>query len=250
MQFVKIPNLPQKRVKAVLISETVGADNLKTIEKLGIEPIVVHSCYDIAPAVSSHPDMLFHHLGGNKIVYYKNADKTVIKRLTELCFEMIASKAHLKQNYPYDIALNSARVDNYLFCLEGYTDKEILNYCAKSSVHIINVKQGYTKCSTCVVDEASIITSDIGIAKRADECGVAALLINHGFIKLKGYDEGFIGGCCGKIDKNKILFIGNLKNHKNCVEIKEFLKERKIEIEVISDSNLCDVGSIIPLLEE
>lgn len=250
MQFIKTPNIPQKRVKAVLISESAGEGVIKSIENRGIEPVIVHSCADIAKPVSSHPDMLFHHLGGSKMLYYKNADKGVKNRLAEMGFDMIPATHHLKTNYPYDIALNSVRIGSNLFCLQKYTDKVLLDYCENRKIHIINVRQGYSKCSVCVVDEKSIITADKSIAKRAQECSIDTLTIESGFVRLEGYTEGFIGGCCGKTDKNKILFVGDLRKHKNYSQMKSFLDKRKIEIECIGEGNLNDVGSIIPLIEE
>lgn len=250
MQFIKTPNLPQKRVKVVLISETAGGEIIKSIENRGIEPVIVHSCADIAKPVSSHPDMLFHHLGGSKMLYYKNADKGVIKKLAELGFDLIPANLNLKADYPYDIALNSVRVGGNLFCLRKYTDKVLLDYCENEKIHIINVRQGYSKCSVCVVDEKSIITADKSIAKGAQECGIDVLIVDHGFISLEGYTEGFIGGCCGKTDKNKIMFVGDLRKHKNFALIKSFLDKRKIGIDCLGYGNLNDVGSIIPLIEE
>lgn len=38
---------------------------------------------------------------------------------------------------------------------------------AISGFEQVDVRQGYAKCCTCVVDEGSIITSDAGIAKAA-----------------------------------------------------------------------------------
>lgn len=250
MHYISSPNLPQNRVRALLISETAGEAVIKEIEKRDIEPIVVHACSDIADPVSSHPDMLFHHLGGNKMLYYKNADKSVIKRLSELGFEMIESSTQLRPDYPYDIALNSVRVGSNLLCLQKYTDKAILDYCVKEKIHIINVRQGYSKCSTCVVDDSSIITADKSIANSAYVCRIDVLTVNPGYINLKGYSEGFIGGCSGKSERNKIIFIGDVTRHQNYSEIKSFLDKREIKIDILGDGELHDVGSIIPLLEE
>jgi hypothetical protein len=249
MNFINIPNLPIKKVKAVLISSSAGSDILQYLEKRGVEAIIVPPCRDIASQVSTHPDMLFHHLGNNKMVYYKRADSKVCQRLVQLGFELTQSGVTLKPQYPNDIALNSARVGNYLFCNEKFTDKTIINYCKQNDVHIVPLKQGYSRCSICIVNENSMITADKGIALAAEDLGLNVLLISAGFIDLSGYNTGFIGGCCGKISNNKIIFSGDISKHSDYLEIKRFLDQYKVEYESIGSYRLLDIGSIIPLTE-
>jgi hypothetical protein len=250
MSFIEYPNLPTNDVKAVLISKEAGGEVMKILEKRGVEALIVPPCTDIAPQVSAHPDMLFHHLGGDRIIYYRGAAGTVCRRLTELGFDMERSDMPLEPQYPHDIALNAARVGNYLFCNAKYTDRTILNYCSQSNIHIINVRQGYAKCSVCVADDNSIITADSGIAAAARECGINVLLIRSGFINLPGYGSGFVGGCCGKAGYHKMFFCGNISAHPDFAEIKKFLSVRNIEIETLGTDPLCDIGSIIPLTQK
>lgn len=250
MSYIESPNLPSKEVKAVLISSEAGAEVFRILEKRGVEAISVPRCPDIAPEVSSHPDMIFHHLGDNKMIYYKGAAEPVCRRLEELGFELSESSAKLEAKYPKDIALNAARVGNYLFCNEKYTEKTVLEFCGNNKIHIINVKQGYAKCSVCVVDSNSIITADKSIASAATEYGLQALLISPGSISLPGYNYGFIGGCCGKIARNKIMFCGDITSHPDYKKIKDFLSKRNVEIEILGSGPLFDIGSIIPLIEE
>lgn len=250
MKYIKSPNLPAKKVRAVLISCDAGTEVLRELEKRGAEAISVPHCPDIAKPVSAHPDMLFHHLAYDKLIYYKGVPESVCGLLRKLGFELIESSAALEAKYPKDIALNAARVGKFLICNEKYTDKKILDYCRKNKVHIINVKQGYAKCSVCVVDSNSIITADKSIASEAQKYGLQALLISPGHIRLDGYDYGFIGGCCGKIAQNKMLFCGDITLHPDYKRIKDFLAARDVEIETLGSGTLFDIGSIIPLVEE
>lgn len=250
MHIVDIPNLPTAKVKVVLISECAGQDVLQNLADDGIEPLVVPSCKFIAPPVSAHPDMLFHHLGGSNMVCCYGTDKAVCKRLKDLGFQLIMSDSKLNPNYPYDIALNSARIGNFLFCNKKYTDKVIIDYCIKNGIKIVPVKQGYAKCSVLVVDSNSAITYDKSIAEAAKKHGIDVLLIRPGFIKLPGYNTGFIGGCGGKLSKNELYFCGSITEHPDYNEIKLFLKARGIEIKILGKGPLLDIGSIIPLLQE
>jgi hypothetical protein len=249
LNFLETPNLPRRMVKVVLISNGAGEDVIRDLHKRNIETILVPPCVDIARPVASHPDMLFHHLGGNRLVCYRGADKLVCERLKELGFELIISENILSSHYPYDISLNAARVGNFIFCNEFYTDKIILENCKLRGLHIIPVKQGYAKCSICVVDENSIITADDGIAQAAKNNGIDVLIIHEGFIKLPEYNTGFIGGCCGKIDHDKMAFCGDILRHPDFNVIKTFLHDRGTEIITLGESSILDIGSILPILE-
>jgi hypothetical protein len=257
LKFVNSPNLPKSKVKAVLISADAGQAVLDDLKRFGIEPITVNPCPDIQPQVSAHPDMLFHHVGNNKIVYYNSdSNRDVYERLKELGFELIPISKKLAKEYPEDIALNAARIGNYIFCKMGNTATELLDYYNldyynNENIKIIDIKQGYAKCSVCVVSENAIITADKSIAKAAMNVGIDVLLIKEGFIKLNGYNYGFIGGCCGKLSENILAFCGNIKKHPEYNRIQDFLKEHNVSIIILDEkSELHDIGSIIPLIEQ
>lgn len=251
MKFVNSPNLPKSKVKAVLISADAGQAALNDLKRLGVEPITVNPCPDLQPQVAAHPDMLFHHIGNNRIIYYKSTDRGVYERIKQLGFELISINNSLEKEYPNDIAINAARIGNYLFCKRKNTAKEILDYYINENINIIDIKQGYAKCSVCVVSEKAIITADRSIAASAKNVGMDVLLIKEGFIKLKGYNYGFIGGCCGKLSENTLAFCGNIELHPDYNRIKNFLEEHNVSIIIIDkESELHDIGSIIPLIEE
>lgn len=248
MSFIECPNLPTSRVEAVLISSSASRQVIQNLERWGVEALIVPPCADIAPQVASHPDMMFHHLGERRLIYYRGADSKVCRRLEELGFELTQCDITLEPQYPRDIALNAARVGNYIFCSARSTDKTILDYCAQNRIHIIPVKQGYAKCSVCIVDKDSIITADKGIALAAKKSGINVLLIRAGFIDLPGYGAGFIGGCCGKLGSDKMFFYGDIRTHPDYNAIKDFIGP-SVSIETLGEFALCDIGSIIPLTQ-
>ena len=112
----------------------------------------------------------------------------------------------------------------------------------------INVKQGYCKCSICIVDENSIITSDEGIYKEVIKHDIDCLLIEKGHIDLFELDYGFIGGCSGLINEDTLVFFGNIEKHPNFKEIKNFVSKRNKKIISLSKEKLIDLGSLIPLI--
>lgn len=130
-----------------------------------------------------------------------------------------------------------------------YTDKGIINYLEKRNIECINVKQGYTKCSTYIVDEKSVITCDKGLCEIYEKNGIESLFIDNSQIKIKGFGHGFIGGCGGKISKNEAAFFGEVEALKDYEKIKAFLDKRGILIKSLLKGDLWDYGSLIPLKE-
>lgn len=250
MKYVSSPNLPENPVKYVLISEAADAGVISDLEKSGINALRVKPCGDILPSVSSHADMLFHHIGNNKLFYYKSSDVKLYNKLKGLGFELTSIRNKLSRKYPLDVPLNSAIIGNYLFCRKDSTAKELMNFYSDKGVHIINIKQGYSKCSICVVDENSIITSDSGIAAAAEKCGMDVLKIRVGYIALKGCGYGFIGGCCGKLSKDIIAFCGDVTKHPDFPAMYNFIGRHSVSVKILGQNTcLNDVGGIIPLIE-
>lgn len=240
--YIKTPNLPEELVSAVLVDYRINKDSIKTLNSLGIKVYTTKSTDCLYEAISGHPDVVFHHLGDNKfIVSPENED--YYKKIPGI--DVIVGESWLNSKYPYDISYNAARVGEYLIHNFKYTDKKILEH----SEHLkkINVNQGYSKCSVCVVDKNAIITSDIGIAQKCDNFGIDVLFVEDRSIKLKGVSHGFFGGTTGKLSKNLLAVNGDIKFHKNHKDIIEFLNKYNVEIINLNSGYLEDVGTIIGL---
>lgn len=245
MGYIENPNLPQKRVAVMIVSpqyERVLAD----LMSLNIELIITEKCDDVQDAVGFHPDILCHHLGGDDIVVYPYSH-SLSNCLGEIGMNVIYSSTRLSQKYPYDISLNAARVGQYLICNKKYTDNEILSGATYDG--ILDVKQGYAKCATLIVDEHSIVTADHAIAAACEKIGFDVLRIADGGIRLDGYAYGFIGGAGVKVSKSQMYFTGKLSTHSDGAKIRSFIEKRSIEIIEGSLDTLIDIGSMIPLME-
>ena len=105
-------------------------------------------------------------------------------------------------------------------------------------------KQGYTKCSICVVDENSIITADNKIAAIVSATGMDVLHVSEKITALDGFEHGFIGGASFKISRNKMAFTGVI------ARIERFLNERDIAPVYLTNAPMFDIGSAIPITEE
>jgi hypothetical protein len=246
MNFVISPNLPRGRVEVAIVSG-LAREVTAALEKRGIAVIEVKACRNLAEPVASHADLLFHHLGGSRIA--ANPDEEAAQRLRTLGFEITLTEKVIASPYPADIGLDAARVGNRLICSTQYTDQVLLDDCVRKGIEIIAVKQGYAKCSVCIVDERSIIIADAGIAAAAESSGLAVLRIREGYINLPGLNHGFIGGCCGKLALDLMAFTGDITAHPDYESIRVFLEARGVGIEQLCDGPLTDIGGILPLME-
>lgn len=193
------------------------------LKDCGNQVILVDSMAKIDPAINCHPDIYICHLG---------------KSLFQ------GSPSRLKYDYPGHAIYNGCSTGKFFIHNLKITDKDLLNEVDKTGLTKVHVAQGYAKCNIVVVDESSIITSDLGIAKAATNAGLEVLIIEPKQVLLDGYPYGFIGGASGKIG-NTIIFNGNLSAHSDYLKIKEFIERRGLNIKYFEDYPLTDIGSII-----
>lgn len=246
MKYIEKPNLPQGRVTLAAISAQAG-DSIKKLNNLGIKTIGIKPYNALPDPVNSHADLQILHMGINDI-FCQNE---------HLCTGEFKSNFNIKKiqalagnSYPDDVRLNCAIIGNKIICNTKTIAREILEYAELNGLTIINVNQGYTKCSICIINDNAIITDDKSIYSAAGKFLNDALFISKGSIGLNGYGYGFIGGCCGKIDKNKIVFNGAIESHKDYKQIIDFLSRNSIECIELHQNPLYDIGGILPLCED
>lgn len=248
--FIKKPNLPTSKVKCVIVDcnapeslfDFFDVNKIKYIKSTYIENTI--------DAVSTHPDMQICHVGGKNFVCEPLLYSYYYEKLRDYGINLIKGTSVVKSTYPYDISYNVVVTGKILMHNVSYTEEKIMDYIESTGISIYNVKQGYTKCATCIIDENAFITSDHGIYKMCDLNKTDCLLINNGKIKLGDRYDGFIGGCCGMIDRKKLLFCGNISAHSSYDVIIDFAKKHDVKIISSSDDVLTDVGSIIPVIQE
>ncbi|MCC8169918.1 MAG: hypothetical protein LIO59_06100 [Oscillospiraceae bacterium] len=241
MNFLSASNLPDRMVSGIIADCRISEKSLQTLVDMGIEVILSCKLPVLYDAVCAHPDMMIHHLGGSRFLAAPQAYEYFCKKLPEAC--IIKGSVPLADKYPNDICYNAAVVGECLFCNAAYTAPEILSEYKK----IVNVRQGYSKCSICVISENALITSDAGICKAAAENNIDALKIRAGYIHLPGMDYGFIGGATGMISKDTLAVNGDIATHPDWREIYGFCKRRGVDIAPLKSVAIEDIGSIIPI---
>ena len=149
------------------------------------------------------------------------------------------------KNYPENILLNCLYHNNKLYGKLSATDSSVREYCRENNIETVNVNQGYTRCSTLVVNEKAVITADKSIEKGMKNNGVEVLLISAGKIVLEGFDYGFIGGASFS-DNNTIYFFGDITKHLDYYKIKEFTSKHNSIIEILCKTQpLTDIGGAV-----
>ena len=189
----------------------------------------------------------------------KHADMQVlrIKDTTFILNECVNLKTQLKNShpvvikeqsgklYPENVRLNCLYLNGKLYGKLDAIANEVKCFCNENDIHLVNVNQGYTKCSTLVVGKNAVITSDISIYKAMCKNGVEVLLISSGQIILEGFDYGFIGGA-GFYDNNTVYFFGNAELHPDYHKIKNFCENHNSKIEILSSNfPLTDIGGVV-----
>ncbi|MDV4150633.1 hypothetical protein R0131_07270 [Clostridium sp. AL.422] len=216
----------------------------EALNSLNLNIIEIPKCHTVYEAINGHADIQMNILDKKlkKIIINRNIDENFKKKLSDLNIKYIESENSLKETYPSNIFLNALILEDYFVHNLNYSDKNLLKYQTEKT--LINVKQGYTKCSCLPVNNKALITSDIGIYKVLSKYGFDILLIPPGDIILKGLNYGFIGGSGGLINDETMAFFGNLKYYKYGYEVKAFLKKHNVNPIYLSDEKLHDRGSI------
>lgn len=248
MTFVKQPNLPESDVSLILADERMSPEIIESLSKRNIQIIKIFACSNLQSPVSAHPDMLLFYGGDGDIILSPNVYDIYRDIFKSFGLKVIKGKTALQGEYPLDIAYNAAYDGKCLICNEKYTDYEILSFCKKKNAKIINIRQGYAKCSVCFVSENAVITSDIGIYNELVKNGYDVLKTECEGVSLTGYNYGFIGGSCGKICRDTIAFCGNVEKHPEYENIRAFLNKYNCKALSLSKEPLYDYGSLISIL--
>lgn len=248
-EFVIKPNLPIE-VKSLIIGAKYAEIFDKPLKKLGIEPIFVQDNPSVDSRLSGHADLSVFHLGGEKcLLAAELKGSSSEKKLRKAGLSLSFLDKSLDEKYPDDAALNACAVGNALFYNENTAACQIVDYFTFAKDEMIPVRQGYTRCSVCVVDERSIITADRGIAAAAKSAGFDVLLISQGYVNLTGFNYGFIGGAAFKLSSDKLAFTGSLDVHPDKDKILRFLSDKGIYALFLTELPVFDIGGAIPVIE-
>lgn len=227
--------MAKKRI--LLLSCRAAAIYSDQLSELGFHPIALFPDDRLNTIVADHADTLIFSCK-NKIImnreYYQKLNGTFDATLTD-DFPF--------GDYPNDIKFNCAVIGNYLLGKLSSLSEDVLTFAKIQNLEPVDVKQGYAGCSTLVLDDRAIITSDENIASAAEARKINCLKISAGHIALDGIHYGFIGGAAFSWDDN-VCFFGVLEDHPDGHRIYDFCRGIGINIIELS-GELTDYGGAV-----
>jgi len=208
----------------VYLSEFANPILVDYLKKLGYETSFVFASPPTFSSVSAHPDVYLCKLGFRKVFYGK--PDTV------------------GPDYPDNAKYNAVCMGKYFIHKLDITGEELLSDARYHGKVLINVPQAYTKCNMVILHDKAAITSDLGIAKALEETDIDLLTIAPGYVLLKGFPHGFIGGTSGLVG-DRMIFHGNLPAHPDFERIRQFFEKHRCHFVYFEEFELEDIGSII-----
>ena len=239
--FIDKPLLPQNDVTLCAVSADAG-DIIAGLESFGIRVLKVSASSALPVQVRGHADMQVLPLGG-KLVAVDGNQTDLIKKLRDESFDVIAV-GEVGDKYPSDCRLNVLPVGKRLVCNRRAVAKEIL---ALEKFEPVHVNQGYTRCSSILINDDTVLTDDVSIGKTVLNFAKYSIIMKQNEIVLEGYDHGFIGGSCGKLAEDLIVFAGRIPDTTFGNSLRKELSALRIRILEIGERPLRDIGGIIPL---
>ncbi len=241
------PFIPINPANIAIVDARINREIEDNLKRLGMDVIKTVKCKEVDDSISYHPDIVMHPLKHDTLVVAPNVFAYYREALEPFKIKIIKGEKTLESKYPDDIAYNVARLKGTAIHNFKYTDPVLKYYLEKENIKLINVRQGYSKCSLALISDDIAITSDKLIYDKLITMGYKILFIKHGHIKLEGQNYGFIGGTSGSISKNEVMFSGKLNEHPDAENIKSFLDEEGIKTEFLSNGTVNDIGTIITL---
>ncbi len=233
--------------KNVIASCLSRESKLKLLD-LGLDVLEFPENPALGENIANHSDLSFLFYGENTL-FTAPRMKKYLDNFRNLNLDVVELPESLGSVYPNDVRLCAAVFPQFIILNEKTISPFLLDFFKSKNKYVIDVNQGYVKCSVTAVSDEALITDDESIYKSTVNLGLDVLKVEKGSVKLKGFEYGFIGGASGKISKNIIAFNGNIKKHKNYNEIMEFLGKRNVRAVSLNENELRDIGGILPLYD-
>ena len=237
--------MANKDMKYVITDNRIDKKCERGLVERGFELIKLPPFSMLQKPVAAHPDMLLFVEKGRVFChrdYLPFAEKELYLIACAAGAELTLTLDTVGAEYPRDVIFNAVAVGQRLICRRDAVSPTVAALYSEND--IVNVRQGYAKCSTCVVSDGAVITADASIAREASACGIDVLPVSQNGVHLDGYDCGFIGGASGS-DEENVYFCGNIDLHPDGEKIKNFCRKHGKNAVSLSDEPLYDYGTLI-----
>jgi len=232
-------------MNTICLSENANKRLKDALRERGHRLIEIRKTDAVYDAVSSHADIYLCKLG-KELVIAPEQLCLIKEELQSSRISWIAGEQELGFQYPNNIRYNAVQMGRFFIHNTKHTDPLLLSKAKEQNLLLLPVKQGYTKCNLVVVDDNSVITSDMGIASVLTKHKIDTLLISSGHVALAGFPYGFLGGASGRVG-DEIIFNGNLLAHPDFQSINDFIRSKGLRVFWFEEYPLEDIGSIIQI---
>ncbi len=225
----------------VFVDYRLSENCLAAFRRLGFVVIRLPPFRNLPAPVAAHPDMLVYRLGDQLLMpaEYLDAHRRIFSHYG---LPIVGAEDFFSPLYPHDVPLNCLSLsDGRVFGREGSAAARI----RQSAVKFIPCRQGYARCSVCLLTDGAAITADPSMERALRGEGLDVLKIMPGGILLPGYDTGFIGGCGGELKKGRYAFFGDLSLHSDCDAIRSFAARHGVTLTSLTEEILTDHGGFV-----
>lgn len=197
-------------------------------------------------AVKTHPDMSLFKYDEETLIASRESFDYYNEIFKGTKINIINANEDPHEKYPSDVKFNALRVGEHLVCKKDVCAKSIIKRFDEGK--IINSSQGYVKCSVIDVGSEYFASDDKYLYEIIKSFGKKCILLDKGFVKIKDYNYGFIGGASGYA-RDKIFLTGKIINEANRIRLEEFSREINKELIYLTEYDIFDIGTLM-IMEE
>lgn len=197
-------------------------------------------------AVATHPDMSLFKYDEDTLIASRESFDYYNEIFKGTKINIINANEDPHEKYPSDVKFNALRIGEHLICKRDVCAKSIIKRFDEAK--IINSSQGYVKCSIIDVGSEYFASDDKYLYEIIKSFGKKCILLDKGFVKIKDYDYGFIGGASGYA-RDKIFLTGKIINEANRIRLEEFSREINKELIYLTEYDIFDIGTLM-IMEE
>lgn len=197
-------------------------------------------------AVKTHPDMSLFKYDEETLIASRESFDYYNEIFKGTKINIINANEDPHEKYPSDVKFNALRIGEHLICKKDICAKSIIKRFDEDK--IINSSQGYVKCSVIDIGSEYFVTDDKYLYEIIKSLGKKCILLDKGFVKIKDYDYGFIGGASGYA-RDKIFLTGKIINEANRIRLEEFSREINKELIYLTEYDIFDIGTLM-IMEE
>lgn len=235
-------------MRKYILASSLKDSSASKLNELGYEIINFLGNPNLDKRIAHHADLSFFVFGRDIFIAHEMAH--LKDKLDAIGYNIFVETSVTEKLYPADVKLNCVAFGEYFMCNVDTVSQNVLSFMMKKGKTVINVRQGYTKCSVIPVGDNAIITDDEAICRKCRDYSIDVLKIKKGNVVLDGFDYGFIGGTAGELCNGIIAFNGDMFSHPDGEKMAEFIKKHNKTHLSLAEGELVDVGSLILLTED